>query len=33
MATIYASWRRTAPAQKAALRKKAAALLETLEAL
>ncbi len=33
MATIYASWRKTAPAQKAALRKKAAALLENLETL
>jgi deoxyribodipyrimidine photolyase-related protein len=33
MAQIYANWRKTAPAQKAALRKKAAALLETLEAL
>jgi deoxyribodipyrimidine photolyase-related protein len=33
MATIYASWRKTAPAQKAALRKKAAALLEGIETL
>ncbi len=33
MATIYASWRKMAPAQKAALRKKAAGLLENLETL
>ncbi len=33
MATIYASWRKMAPAQRAALRKKASALLEALETL
>ena len=33
MTTIYASWRKMAPAQKAALREKAAALLENLERL
>jgi deoxyribodipyrimidine photolyase-related protein len=33
MAQIYASWRKMAPAQKAALRKKAADFLENIEAL
>jgi deoxyribodipyrimidine photolyase-related protein len=33
MATIYASWRKMAPAQRTALQRKAAALLENLEAL
>jgi deoxyribodipyrimidine photolyase-related protein len=33
MATIYASWRKTAPAQKAALRKRAADVLQNIETL
>ena len=33
MATVYASWRKMTPAQRAALRKKASALLEALETL